>query len=85
MDVHQIVDGKTLFIAFLEGYLASQVSLPEFNQVLWFDQEEFHVGIRVWLKGVKAAGQDLKALGATERRIWKSGNVQRTLMRGYTG
>ena len=77
VDVHQIVDGKTLFIAFLEAYLASQVSLPEFNQVQWFDQEEFHVGIRAWLKDMKAAGLNLKALGAKQRRTLESGNVQR--------
>lgn len=77
VDVHQIVDGKTLFISFLDGYLASQVSLSQFNQVPWLGLEDFHVGIRAWLKDMRAAGLDLETLGGNEWRIWKSGNVQR--------
>lgn len=47
VDIHQIVGGKPLFIAFLEGYFASQVSLPEMKPVPWFGQEGFHEGFRV--------------------------------------
>ncbi|KAE8338873.1 hypothetical protein BDV24DRAFT_137067 [Aspergillus arachidicola] len=75
-DIHQIVDGKTLLIAFLDGYLASLVSLPESNQALWLGQEIFHVGIRAWLKDMRTAGLNLEELGAHEWRIWKSGKVQ---------
>lgn len=77
VDVHQIVDGKTPFFAFLEGYLASQVYLPEFKHVPWFGQEDFHIGLRAWLKDMKAAGIDLERFGATECRIWKNPSFQR--------
>ena len=77
VDIHQIVDGKTLFIAFLEGYLASQVSLPEMKPVPWFGQEDLHEGFRAWLKNVKAAGLDLERLGSTECCIWKNESIQR--------
>lgn len=77
VDFHHVVGGKTPFIAFLEGYLASQVSLPEFGQVPWFGQLDFHVGFRSWLRNMKAAGLDLENLGAIEWCIWKNENYER--------
>ncbi|GAB1194712.1 hypothetical protein APSETT444_003958 [Aspergillus pseudonomiae] len=82
-DIHQIVDGKTLLIAFLEGYLASLLSLSESNQALWLGQEICHAGIRAWLKDMRTAGLDLEGLGAHEWRIWKSGKVQREFNGGF--
>lgn len=77
VNFHQIVDGKTLFIAFLDGYLASQLSLPESKQVPWFDREDFHLGFRAWLRNLKAAGLDLEILGATEWYVWQNERIQR--------
>ncbi|KAJ5640000.1 uncharacterized protein N7484_007862 [Penicillium longicatenatum] len=64
VDVHHLLDRRTPFLSFLEGYIT------------WLDEKKYLVmswnsGFRVWLKELQAAGVNLQQFGQTEERIWK--------------
>lgn len=77
VDIHQVVDARTLLSAFLEGYLASQVFRWEFERIPWLEKEEVQVGIRALLKDMKAAGLGLETFGASEWCIWNKKGIRR--------
>ena len=67
---HHIVDGKTPFLAFLQGYFDLQDGTQEENQISG-------LVLRVWLRELAAAGVDLVRFGQMEKLIWTDEDVRR--------
>lgn len=72
IDLHQIVDGKTALIAFLQGYFYHDKRPKN-------ESSACVMALRSWLTGLKAAGVNLNRFGRKEVKLWKSGNVQREI------
>lgn len=72
IDLHQIIDGKTPLISFLQGYFY-RLKRPK------TESSACVIALRSWLTGLEAAGFSLNGYGRKEVKLWKSGNVQRIL------
>lgn len=70
IDIHDVVDGKTPFLSFLEGYPSS-----------WYGPTKLglacQIAVQVWLKQLDVGSVDLKAYGKAEECIWKRAIAQR--------
>jgi hypothetical protein len=72
IDLHQIVDGKTPLIAFLQGYFYHDKRPKN-------ESSACVMAVRAWLTELKAAGVNLNRFGRKEVKLWKSGDVQRDI------
>jgi hypothetical protein len=70
VNIHHIVDGKTPFLAFLQGYFGRRDGLKEANLTC-------NLVIRAWLRDHAAAGVHLRRFGQREKLIWKDEVVRR--------
>lgn len=77
IDIHLVVNHKTLFLAFIEGILAWQVSFSKSIQCPRVDTGVLNSVVRAWLKDLKAAGVKLDQFGTNEWCTWSRGDVQR--------
>ncbi|KAJ5461604.1 uncharacterized protein N7458_003156 [Penicillium daleae] len=66
IDIHLVVDHKTLFLAFIEGILAWQVSFSKSIQCPCVDTGVLNSVIRAWLNDLKAARVKLDIFGTNE-------------------
>jgi hypothetical protein len=72
IDIYGIVDGKSLFLAFLEGYF-SKSTLSQFQN----GNVACKAAIQVWLGNLEAAGIDLARYGEVEHCNWRDGGFGR--------
>lgn len=72
IDIHSIVDGRTLFLEFIQGYF-SQSTLSPFQS----GNRACNSAIQVWLSKLDSAGIDLVKYGETEQYLWKERAIGR--------
>lgn len=70
IDVHDLVDGKTPFLSFLDGYLSSWCKPIELGPAC-------QIAVQVWLKQLEVVGVNLSGYGKAEEYMWKEGITQR--------
>ncbi|KAJ5316921.1 hypothetical protein N7508_001429 [Penicillium antarcticum] len=70
IDIYDLVDGKTPFLSFLDGYLSSWYGPIELGPAC-------QIAVQVWLKQLEVVGVDLNRYGKAEEYMWKGGITQR--------
>lgn len=70
IDIHDLVDGKTPFLSFLDGYLSSWHGPIELGPAC-------QIAVQFWLKQLEVVGVDLNGYGKAEEYMWEGGTTQR--------
>jgi hypothetical protein len=70
IDIHDVVDGKTPFLSFLDGYLSSWRGPIELGPAC-------QSAVQAWLKQLEVVGVDLNGYGKAEEYMWKGVITQR--------
>jgi hypothetical protein len=72
IDIYSIVDGRTLFLSFIQGYFC-QSTLSPFQS----GNVACNTAIHVWLSKLDSAGIDLVKYGETEQYLWNVTTIRR--------
>lgn len=67
IDIHDLVNGRSPFLSFLDGYLSAWRGPIELGPAC-------QIAVQVWLKQLEVVGVDVNGYGKAEEYMWKGGS-----------